>query len=137
MSTTLTYGRIRPATGDAASTWMAALEGNVTTDDSHTHNGSDSALLPISSLNKSANSTISSAGWTNDGGGNYSAVVTVPAAISGAATYNDILYYNVVCKINTAGATYADVVALQIERESATTFTVRSNEQLDIIIFYV
>jgi len=138
MATTLTYTRVRPATGDTASTWMAALEANVTIDDAHTHDGVTSPFLPISSINKSASSTIAAADWSSDGGGNYSKVVTVPAAISGAATYNDVIYYNIVCKINTAGATYGDVIYPQIERESSTTFTVRVNDNtLDVIIFYV
>lgn len=138
MSTTLTYTRIKPATGDAASTWMSALENNVSIDDAHTHDGVTSAFLPISALNKSASSTIAAADWSSDGGGNYSKVVTVPAVISGAATYNDIIYYSTICKINTAGGTYGDVIYPQIERESATTFTVRVNDNtLDVIIFYV
>lgn len=138
MSTTLTYGRVRPVTGDTAATWMTALEGNVTLDDAHDHDGTDSALLPITSVNKSAAvSTITSSQWSSDGNGYYSKVVTVPVVISGAATFNDIIYYNLICKINTAGSTYGDVIYPDIERESATTFTVRVNDNsIDVIIYY-
>lgn len=138
MATTLTYGRVRPATGDAALTWMAALEGNVTTDDAHTHNGTDSAFLPISSINKSAKTTITAATWSSDGAGNYSATVTVPAAISGAATYNDNYTYNIYAKIATVGASYGRQIYPTITRTSATQFSaVINTNSFDVDFFFV
>lgn len=139
MADTLTYGRVRPETGDAAAVWMPALEGNVTLDDAHDHDGTDSALLPASSINKTSfSSTVTSGQWSHDGGGTYSVLVTVPAAISGSAVFNDVIYYNLTVKINTVGATRGDVIYPDIERESATTFTLRVNDPaLDLIIYYV
>lgn len=137
MSTNLTYGYVKPATGDRGTSLFTLLETDIQQLNDHAHNGVDSAFLPPSSI-QHFSSTIAAAQWSSDGGGNYSKVVTVPAGISGAATYNDVLTYNIICKINTAGATYGDVIYPQIERESATTFTVRVNDNtLDVIIYYV
>lgn len=134
---TLTYGRKKPQDGDRGAAWFPALDDNIVLDDAHTHNGVDSAFLPSSSFAKFS-STIVAAQWSSDGGGNYSKLVTVPSGISSTVTYNDIIYYDTICKINTVGATYGDVIYPGIERESATTFTVRVNDNtLDVIIFYV
>lgn len=137
MADTLTYGRVRPETGDTGDIWFEALEDNIDLDDAHDHDGTDSALLPPSSFAKFT-STIAAADWSDDGGGNYSKVVTVPAGISGAATYNDIKYYEIICQIGTAGSTFGDRIYPVIERESSTTFTVRVNDNtLDVLIYYV
>lgn len=135
--TTLTYGFQRPDTGDKGSVWFPAMEDNITQLDSHNHDGVNSAALPSSSIGKFS-STISSGSWVSDGGGNYHVVVTVPIGISGASTYNDIIYYEMIVKINTAGVTYGDRLYPSLERESSTTFTVRvNNNTLDLIIYYV
>lgn len=134
---TLTYGRKKPQTGDRGAAFFPALEDNIVLDDAHDHDGVDSPFLTPSSFNKFS-STIAAAQWSSDGGGNYSKVVTVPSGISAASTYNDVIYYNLVAKISTVGATYGDVVLAGIERETATTFTVRVNDNtLDLIIYYV
>ena len=138
MSSTLTYGRILPATGDAGSVWFPALETNIALDDAHDHDGTDSARLTSVAFTKFTSSIVA-ADWSSDGGGNYSKVVTVPAGISAAASpHNEINYYDIVCMISTAGATFGDRIYPQIERESATTFTVRVNDSsLDILIYYI
>lgn len=138
MSSTLTYGRILPATGDAGSTWFPALETNIALDDAHNHNGVNSpALTPVAFTKFSSN--IVAADWGSDGGGNYSVLVTVPSGISTASSpFNDVSYYDIFVSISTAGATLGDRVYPQIERESATTFTVRVNDNtLDLLIRYV
>lgn len=133
---TLSYTYQKPETGDKGSVWFPAMENNVQKLNDHDHDGSNSALIPGANINRPS-STISSASWTSDGGGNYHATVTVPTAISNAATYNDVIYYNLVCKINTAGATYGDIIYPTIERETSTTFTVRVNDNsIDVIIYY-
>lgn len=138
MSSTLTYGRILPATGDTGATWFPALETNIALDDSHSHNGTDSvALTPVAFTKFS--SSIVAADWSSDGGGNYSVVVTVPSGISSASSpFNDVSYYSLFVMISTAGGTLGDRVWPQIERESSTTFTVRVNDNtLDLLIRYV
>lgn len=135
MATTLTYTQVRPATGDSAATWMAALEGNVTIADGHTHNGTNSALLPISSINKSASTTVAAASWAGSAGV-YTATVTVPVAISGAATYNDHYYYDIIAKVATAGDDYKSIIYPTITNVSATQFTASINTNSYDIIFY-
>lgn len=135
---TLSKGFKRPETNDPGSLWFPAMEDNITQLNSHDHDGTDSALIPSSAIDKTSfTTTVTGASLTNDGGGNYSKVVTVPAAISGAINFADIIYYNIVCKINTAGTTYGDIVMPTIERESATTFTMRVNDNtIDYILYY-
>ena len=45
MATTLSYGFVRPATGDKGSVFFPALEDNITQLNSHDHDGTDSALM--------------------------------------------------------------------------------------------
>lgn len=135
---TLSYGFFKPETGDRGAVWFPALEDNFQNLNDHDHDGVNSSLLSITSVGKPS-STVASGSWISDGGGNYHVVVTVPIAISGAtAPANDIIYYEVVTKINTAGATYGDRLYPDIERETATTFTVRVNDNtLDLILYFI
>ena len=136
---TLSYGYKNPETNDkgtGTNGWFQAINDDIDQLNDHNHNGTNSALLALSALTK-ATGSIAVADWTNDGGGNYSKVVTVPASISGASSpFNDISYYNIVFKDATAGATLGDRLMLTVERESATTFTVRSNQNIDVAILY-
>jgi len=136
---TLSYGYKNPETNDkgtGTNGWFQALNDNITQLNGHTHNGTNSSLLALSALTK-ATSSILVADWTNDGGGNYHVVVTVPASISGAASpFNDISYYNIVFKDATAGGTLGDRLLLTVERETASTFTVRSNQNIDVAVLY-
>ena len=133
---TLSYGYFKPETNDKGSVWFPALEDNFQRLNDHNHDGDNSSFLTPISITKMTGS-IAVLDWTNDGGGNYSVVVTVPAAISGASSpFNDISYYNVVFRDATAGGTLGDVLLLGMERESATTFTVRSNQNIAVAILY-
>lgn len=117
--------------------WFPALEDNIVLDDAHDHDGTDSPLLPPGSIVKST-SSITAAQWSSDGNGNYSKVVTVPSGISSSPNFADIKYYDLIIQIETVGATFGDRVYPGIERESATTFTVRVNDNtLDLLIYYV
>lgn len=76
---TLTYGLSKPETGDAGATLFTALEDNITQLDGHTHDGSDSALLPAQSI-QGVPTTILSAAWVASGAtGHYRQAVTLPA----------------------------------------------------------
>lgn len=134
---TLSYGFKKPETGDRGSVWFPAMETNMQNLNDHNHNGTNSALIAVNAFAKPS-STITSGQWTNDGNGNYSKLVTVPSEISSAAApYNDIILYEMICKINTAGTTYGDRIYPTLERESATTFTVIVNQAIDLIIYYI
>ena len=129
---TLAYGLYQPETGDLGSTWFSALEDNFARLDAHDHDGTDSPLLSPFSVSRPS-STIAAADWTNDGNGSYSKVVTVPAAISGAPSQADNKFYALV--ILDANK---DRIHPTVEWETATTFTVRVNDNtLDLTIYYV
>jgi hypothetical protein len=79
---TLTYGLKRPATGDQGASLFTALEDNITQLDGHTHNGTNSALLPAQSI-VGVSQTISSASWIANGAtGHYRQAVTLPAGFA-------------------------------------------------------
>lgn len=139
MSTTLTYGRVLPATGDPGSTWFPALETNIALDDAHNHNGTNSvALTPVAFTKFS--SSIASGDWSSAGGGNYTATVTVPAGISSASSpHNDVSYYNLTFIVATAatGLVVGDRIHPGFTRSSATQFVVTVNDSnLELTIRY-
>lgn len=113
MSTTLTYGFKRPEAGDLASTWMANLSDNVTRQDGHSHNGTDSPLLAPAAITKYS-STISSGSWSSAGSGYYTQTITVPAGITEINNYSIYFYIT-----STGERIFPGVV-----RASATTYTV-------------
>lgn len=45
MATTLTYGLVKPVTGDTGAVWFPAMEANITQLDAHDHNGTNSPQL--------------------------------------------------------------------------------------------
>lgn len=133
MSTTLSYGYVKPATGDRGSTFFPALEDDIQQLNDHTHNGVDSAFLTPISFAKFT-SEITSAGWGSDGSGNYSQSITVPAGISGAATYNDVKYFTITIRETITN----DVYILQQERIDSTHWRVRCNDNsLAFTAYYV
>jgi hypothetical protein len=81
MSTTLTYGLKRPETGDLGSVWFPNLEDNFTRLDAHDHDGTDSSLLPLTSITKQT-TTIASGDWVDQGGGTYRQEVIMPAGLT-------------------------------------------------------
>lgn len=81
MVATLTYGRQKPADGDKGQTVFDALEANIDLDDSHTHNGTDSAKIPASSLTKTVQ-TISSGGWSLVANGIYKQNVVITGGLA-------------------------------------------------------
>ncbi len=81
MSTTLSYGRVKPANGDSGATFWDQLAANIILDDGHTHNGSDSA--PLTSLSITPTSAaITAAGWSATSGGRYRQSITTPPGIT-------------------------------------------------------
>ena len=140
MSTTLTYGRILPATGDAGSTWFPALETNIALDDAHDHDGTDSARLTSIAFTKFSSSVVS-ADWASAGGGNYTVTVTVPAGISSASSpHNDVSYYDLVFIVATAatGLAVGDRIYPTVSRTSATQFVITVNDSaLELTIRYI
>lgn len=79
MGTTLSYGYIKPATGDQGVSLFTALEDNIQQINDHSHDGVDSAQLTPQAI-PGVTQTISSASWVANGAtGHYRQSVTIPA----------------------------------------------------------
>ena len=77
MATTLTFGLVRPETGDKGNVWFPALEGNITQLDAHTHDGVTSAPIPSSSIQPSV-VDVDTTGWSATGNGFFTKGLTFP-----------------------------------------------------------
>ena len=127
MSTTTAFGYKIPDAGDLASSWMDDLDDNWARISAHTHDGADSAALPVTNLSK-LTSTILGSGYTDNGGGNFSKVVTVPGAITEISDFH----------IEFLETSTGDRLFPTMERESATTYTIRVNDStLALTALYV
>ena len=76
----LSYLFKKPQTGDKGSVFFPALEQNFQQLNDHTHNGTNSAKLPGSSVT-SVTQAVSSAGWLATSGGTYRQIVTLPGTM--------------------------------------------------------
>ena len=81
---TLTYGRKRPANGDSGSTVFDALADNITLDDAHDHDGTDSQRITSSNLTR-ATISVTGTGWSAEAHGTYSKTVTLTGAYTWGA----------------------------------------------------
>ena len=127
---TLSYGYYKMETGDRGAVWFPAIEDNFQRLNDHTHNGTDSALIPPSSIVKTAFKTvISGASWGVDlGGSTYRQTITVPAGVA------EINNYLVQFYVTATG----ERVFLEVVRVSATTYYVYSNlSTLAVTALYV
>lgn len=77
---TLTFGRKKPEDGDKGAPVFEALENNIDLDDSHNHDGTDSAKLDKFNLNAGTVS-VPTTGWTASGN-LFRQSVTFPAGYS-------------------------------------------------------
>ena len=130
MPITLSFGYIKPETGDRGSVWFPDLEDNFQQLNDHTHDGTDSAKIPPSSLDKSSfNQTILAATWTagTDGNGNFTVLQTVPA---GVTEINDFF-------VRFIRSASGDIVYPTFTRVSGTTYNVTLNEDVDVLVRYV
>ena|ERR1700692_470620 len=122
---TLTYGFKKPQTGDNGSVFFPALEGNFQQLNDHTHNGTNSALLPTASLAVTTQA-IASGGWSSQGGGTYRQLVTLP----GGLQFDAIV-------ISMRDAATGNYINPTIEKVSATTYYVYINDNtLNLTAYY-
>lgn len=129
MSSTLTYGLVRPDDGDLGSVWFPALRNNITQLDAHTHNGSNSAQLTSSSV-IGLTADLTSGDWAAVTGkdGLFSQTVSMPANV-------DYDNYQVIAK-SSAG----DLLLLTVERvgSSGSTYDIFINDSTaDLTVYYV
>lgn len=77
---TLSFGFLKPESGDKGATLFTALEADIQQLNDHTHNGADSAALTATAI-VGITQTISLASWVGYGGptGFYRQQVTLPA----------------------------------------------------------
>lgn len=110
MSTTLSYGYIKPANPDTGDSFFPALAANIQQMNDHAHNGTDSAPLATRTV------SVPSASWVLVSGGNYRQAVAIPAGMS-----YDVCH--IWFKLSTNEYVYPSV-----ERISASSFYVYSND---------
>lgn len=89
---TLSYGRKRPQDLDPGSDFWDALRDNITLDDSHDHDGTDSARILSSNLTRGSVS-VPSSGWSvQQADGSYRYTVTMPGAHTWGACKVQVFY---------------------------------------------
>jgi len=119
MSSTTTYGYKLPANGDRGSTFFPDLEHNISRVDGHTHDGSDSALIPAKNISKSTQD-IASGSWVLVAGGHYRQLVTTPSGYTVDSSFMKF-YFN-------GGSFDGQQVFLKVEKASSTTYYVYIND---------
>ena len=122
MPTVLTYGRKKPIQGEKGDTVFDALEDNIDINDSHNHDGVNSARLDPSEFIANTADVTTAGPWLASGS-QYKQTVTIPATYSAAGrVVGDIgiQFYEI------SGATVVAQVYPTIVRVSDTTFDIYS-----------
>ena len=116
MSTTLSYGFVKPVSGDVGNAFFTPMEANIQQLNDHTHNGTNSANLPAQSILGVSVSAPSGSWVANGATGHYRQSVTLPAGFS---------FDTVALSVRTAAGIY---VYSTIEKISATQFYVYTTD---------
>jgi hypothetical protein len=119
MGTTTSKGYYKPATGERG--FWDSLNSNTDRINDHTHDGSDSTVIPAKNIVKGT-STISSASWaaTTGKAGTYEQTITVPSG-----------YTNKTCSITfyiASGSNDGNIVFPSIVYVTSTTYKVYTND---------
>lgn len=115
MPETLSYGYVKPESGDKGSVFFPDLEDDIDQLNDHNHDGSNSAkLTAVSSDAVTAN--ITAVGWVSSGSG-YRQLVTMPAGMTVDAT-------NITFRESVSG----DLMMLHFAKASSTTYYVYCND---------
>lgn len=107
---TLSYGYLKPELDDTGDVWMTAMETNIQAFNDHTHNGTNSAIIPVTTQ------AISSGSWVATSGGTYRQLVTLP----GALLFDGL---SIEMRLSTGHVVYPT-----IEKVSSTTYYVYIND---------
>lgn len=131
MGSTLSNGYKLPADGDTGATFWDDLESNITRVNGHTHDGSNSELLSTASVTASTQNIdgkdTDPTGWSESpaGSGIWKKTIT----LSGL-DFDKIM-------VNFKDQATGDILLLQVEKESTTTYTVYINDtSLDLTAVY-
>lgn len=128
MSTTLSYGYIKPQSGDKGNTFFGELEQNIQRVNDHTHDGSNSAKLTGQSVD-AVNQTLSSGSWVLVSGSTYRQLVTMPGTLQFDTS-------NLQFQINS-GANAGDLFYPSVEKQSANTYYIYINDNsVDVLVKY-
>jgi len=127
MGITLSYGYVKPVTGDRGSTaFFTPMENNIQRINDHTHNGTDSAPLPAQSI-VGVPQNILAVNWVSYGGptGFYRQLVTLAPGFS---------YDTVQIQFRLSSGHY---IYPTIEKVSATQYYIYTiDNTLDLIAVY-
>lgn len=119
--TVLSYGFIKPSAPDKGTTFFPDMESNFQQLNDHTHNGTNSALLTVSSVS-AVSQAVTSAGWAAPVAGVYSQLVTLPAALTNIGGTFDL--YGIEFRDTSNGSR----LNLDMTKVSSTTFTIYCND---------
>lgn len=121
---TLSYGYLKPQTGDLGPVVFPALQDNIQRLNDHSHDGSNSAQLTRTAV-ASSTQTLSSASWGATSGGNYRQAVTMPAGF-------DFDTISLEFRLSTG-----ELIHPTVERISDTSFYVYINDNTqNLIVLY-
>lgn len=122
---TLTYGYLKPETGDKGSVWFPALEADIQQLNDHTHNGVNSSLIQSSSI-IAVTQNILAANWVATTGGTYRQLVIM----TGGLQYDNFM-------VNVRLTSTGHIIYPTIEKVSAATFYIYTNDNsLDYTLVY-
>lgn len=120
---TLSHGIKKPETGDKGRSFFPALSANAQIQNDHNHQGTDSSKLTAAAC-ESVVTTILAASWVHLGGGNYRAVVTLPAGLDFDTCYPTFRM--------TSGA----ILHLTADKINDTSFYAYINDAIDVLVVY-
>jgi hypothetical protein len=125
MSDTLSFGYIKPTTGDRGQALFDLLEQNIQRLNDHNHNGSNSSAINTASIGKVTQS-ISASGWNTPIDGVYSQVV----AMTGGLQYDTTT-------ITLRNSANGKPLFLSVERVDSSTFRMFCNDpSINILVIY-
>lgn len=126
---TLSYGYLKPQTGDKGSVFFPALELDIQQLNDHIHDGITSAKLTAQSI-VGVSGALVAADWVATTGGTYRQLVTTPPSIS----FDDYGFQFVI----TNGADTGTVIHPTIVKVSNTTYYIYVNDNtINLTVLYL
>jgi len=123
MADTLSFGYLRPASGDPANVWQPAIESTITQLNAHNHDGVNSSTISQASIGV-LSTPISVADWGAAVSGTYTVTKSAPGAITEVNNYYPKVY------LDSDGS----IVYLSITRISPSSIELKTNLNVDMTI---
>lgn len=122
---TLSYGYLKPETGDKGSIFFPALEADIQQLNDHNHNGVNSSLIQSSAI-VAVTQDLDAGDWVSQGGGTYRQLVMMP----GSMQFDNFLIF---AKLTATKSQFLPT----IEKVTANTFYIYINDPaLDVTVYY-